>query len=152
MQLINPMRITVVESSLVEAVAISKQIPELVNPHPLPEYEHRLQGKPALVLTARANDTPVGFKVGYEKFSDGSFYSWMGGVLPDYRKYGIARALALYQEEWAKANGYTSIVFKTRNRHKAMLIFALSNGFSIINVEPREDLEEYRIILRKQLI
>jgi hypothetical protein len=32
-----------------------------------------------------------------------------------------------------------------------MLIFALSNGFSITGVEPMETLEEYRIVLKKKI-
>ena len=55
------------------------------------------------------------------------------------------------QEEWARARGFTCIQFKTRNRLKAMLQFALGNGFDIIGVEPRETLAEYRILLQKSL-
>ena len=36
---------------------------------------------------------PIGFKVGYER--DGYFYSWMGGVLSDYRKKGVAQNLLM---------------------------------------------------------
>ena len=43
------------------------------------------------------------------------------------------------------------ITFKTRNVHKAMLIFALSNGFNIIAAEEREEVAANRIWLRKLL-
>jgi len=91
----------------------------------------------------------AGFKVGYER--DGYFYSWMGGVIPGFRRNGIALALAIEQENWARAQGYTSVTFKTRNIHKAMLSFSLNNGFNIIKVDPHEDVAQHRIWLKKML-
>ncbi|WP_317170150.1 GNAT family N-acetyltransferase [Rhodocytophaga rosea] len=110
-----------------------------------------MQGKKHLILIAYAQSKPVGFKVGYDKEGDGSFYSWMGGVLPEYRQQQVGKQLAQKQETWARENGFTSIRFKTRNRHKAMLLFALKNDFQIISVEIRETVEEYRIVLQKRL-
>jgi GNAT superfamily N-acetyltransferase len=91
----------------------------------------------------------VGFKVGYQREIDGSFYSWMGGVLPDFRRRHVARLLAEAQEKWAAGHGYRRITCKTRNRHKAMLLFALKNGFRITAVEPQPDPDENRIWLEK---
>ena len=129
------------------AVQVSQQVPELENPHGAEEYQKRFRNAPHLILAAYDGDKPVGFKAGYER--DGYFYSWMGGVLPAYRKKGIAQALANAQEAWAKKQGYDSITFKTRNVHKAMLIFALGNGFDIIAVEKKEEVAANRIWLRK---
>ena len=110
-----------------------------------------MDGKTSLCLVAYLEGRPAGFKVGYDKFGDGSFYTWMGGVVSAYRRNHIAKALADAQEAWAAMQGFNSIILKTRNRHKAMLIFALSNGFSITSVEPMETLEEYRIVLKKKI-
>lgn len=137
--------------SIEEAVAVSKKIPEFTNPHEAAEYEKRLSGKKHLILIAYDGTEVIGCKVGYDKEEDGSFYSWMGGVLPAYREQQIAKKLAQFQESWAKEHGFTSIRFKTRNRHKAMLLFALKNGFQIMAVESRETVEEYRIVLEKKL-
>ncbi len=137
--------------SIEEVVAISRFIPELVNPYGAEEYRKRLAGKKYILLIAYINNYAVGFKVAYDKEKDGSFYSWMGGVLPDYRQAGVARELARVQEAWARNEGFTTIRFKTRNRHKAMLLFALKNGFQIMAVEPRETVAEYRILLEKDL-
>lgn len=145
------MNFSIREGSITEAVAIAKQIPEFVNPHPIAEYEKRLNGVKHLILIAYVDERLIGFKVGYEREQDGSFYSWMGGVLSQIRRSGVAWQLAIAQEEWAKKNGYTKIVFKTRNRLKAMLLFALKNGFHIIAVEARETVEENRITLIKYL-
>ena len=131
------------------AVYISRQISELEAPYGVGEYEKRFNGTPHLLLAAYDGETPIGFKAGYER--DGYFYSWMGGVLPAYRRAGVAKALADAQEIWVKEQGYDSITFKTRNVHKAMLIFALSNGFNIIAAEEKEVVAANRIWLRKLL-
>ena len=148
------------QSDIPTVVALSKQIPEFFNPNEAAEYEKRLKGVPHLILVAYTTDSTkpntlksgeraIGFKVGYER--DGYFYSWMGGVLSAYRRYGIAKALADEQEIWAKEQGYDSITFKTRNQHKGMLIFALKNGFNIIGFKEKESVETNRILLRKVL-
>jgi len=132
-----------------EVVKISLQLPEFHNPHQKEVYETRLKEKKHLILIAYENTNPIGFKVGYHR--EDTFYSWMGGIHPNFRKRGVAKALAKTQEEWAKTNGFKTITFKTRNRLKGMLIFAIKNDFNIIGFEPKESIEEYRIILRKNL-
>jgi predicted GNAT superfamily acetyltransferase len=145
------MKIEVKPGGIEEVAAISRQIPEFDNPHEAEEYRKRLAGKKYLILIAYIDSYAVGFKLGYDKEEDGSFYSWMGGVLPAYRQAGVARELANVQEAWARQEGFTRIRFKTRNRHKAMLLFGIKNGFGISAVEPREAIEEYRILLEKNL-
>ena len=132
-----------------EVVAISKAIPEFIDPHGAEVYEERILAVPHLILVAEYEGKLVGFKVGYER--DGEFYSWMGGVLSDYRRLGIAQKLANQQEKWAKEQGYTTILFKTRNHHKGMLIFALKNGFNIIGFKESDTIETSRILLKKKL-
>lgn len=136
-------------SDIATVVALSQQIPELDNPYPAEEYYQRLKDVPHLILVAFDKGKPIGFKVGYER--TGYFYSWMGGVHPDFRRAGVALALAQAQEKWAVAQGYSSVTFKTRNRLKGMLCFALQRGFNIINVDPYEQIEESRVWLRKEL-
>jgi len=130
-----------------QAVAVSKLVPELRNPYPANEYQQRFAGIPHLILCAYVGEKAVGFKAGYER--EGYFYSWMGGVLPAYRRLGVAQQLAEAQQSWAKSQGYDSITFKTRNVHKGMLIFALKNGFNIIDVEPKSEVSANRIWLKK---
>lgn len=140
------------EGTIAEVVEISNQIPEFDQPYPAEVYEQRLNGKQHLSAVAELNDQLVGFKVGYDKFGTSSFYTWMGGVVPQFRKSGVAKALADFQEKFAAANGFEAVVLKTRNRHKAMLHFALNSGFDIIEVESRSEVSENRIILRKSLV
>lgn len=145
------MNIQILKTDIETAADVSQLIPELIDPYRAAVYHQRVDGKISLSLVAYVDDNAAGFKVGYDKLGDGSFYSWMGGVVPAYRRNGIAKALAQAQEDWAAAQGFESIVLKTRNRHKAMPIFALSHGFSIIGVEPRDATDEHRIILKKML-
>ncbi|MEM1123443.1 MAG: GNAT family N-acetyltransferase [Bacteroidota bacterium] len=141
--------IKIVEASLEEVVDLSKKVPEFQDPHGLEEYQNRLNGVPHLVLVAYVNNEAAGFKVGYER--TGYFYSWMGAILPQFRRLGLARKLAEAQETWAKNQGYPHVTFKTRNRLKSMLLFAIGRGFDIIEVQPKAKIEEYRIVLRKRL-
>ena len=144
------MELQIVSGDLEGALKVSKQIPEFESPYALNEYESRLD-ESALILTAENDEELVGFKVGYDRFKDGSFYSWMGGVLPDYRQSGVASALADIQEEWAKEKGFTSIKLKTRNKHEAMIAFAIDRGFDITDPEPNKDIREMRIWMEKKL-
>ena len=138
-------------SDIQRVVAISLQLPEFHNPYPAEVYEQRLSNVPHLILVKRLEEQEVAFKVGYQREEDGSFYSWMGGVLPQARRKGVALALALQQEAWAKTQGYQSIKFKTLNRHKKMLHFALGRGFDIIQVDAFPERGENRIWLQKDL-
>ncbi len=144
------MDLHIISGDIQGAIAVSNQIPEFDSPYNLDEYERRLDDS-SLILTAEIDEKPVGFKVGYDRFKDGSFYSWMGGVLPEHRHRGVASVLADHQEEWANENGYSSIKLKTRNKHEAMIAFAIGRGFDITDSEPNEDIGEIRIWMEKIL-
>ncbi|MBC7921930.1 MAG: GNAT family N-acetyltransferase [Ferruginibacter sp.] len=145
-------KIEVRPGSIGDILAVYPDIPELQRPPGADEYRKRLFGAPKhLLLVAYAGSEPVGFKAGYEREPDGSFYSWMGGVAHPHRRRGIAYQLARAMETWAMAQGYRALRCKTRNAHKPMLLFALSNGFDIVGVEPRDSVGAHRITLEKKL-
>ena len=131
--------------------AVTQQIPEFEAAYPPSEYFGRMNGKKCLIQFAVLDQAIVGFKLGYEK-TPTLFYSWMGGVLPHYRKMGVAKMLAKQQEQWAKQQGYTYIGMKTRNYLKNMLHFALSNDFYITDIETHPEPLNNRILLEKRLI
>ncbi len=143
------MKFDIRKGNIVTAVKLSQSIPEFQNPADVAVYEKRLSGVPHLILVAYYKDEPVAFKVGYER--EDYFYSWMGGVKPAYRGMKIATQLAHAQEQWAKNKGYKELVFKTRNQHKAMLIFALKNDFNIIGFTQKDEVLTNRILLKKVL-
>jgi predicted GNAT superfamily acetyltransferase len=99
------------------------------------EFDNRLANDSALILIAYDNGDAVGFKVGYDRYQDGSWYSWLGGVLPAFRGRGIANALLDYQESWARNAGYGRIYVKTRNRFGAMRAMLASAGYQIVAVD-----------------
>ena len=142
-------KIEIKNAELIIVVQLMQQLPEFNNPYGLEEISKRIHNVPYLNLIAYFENIPTGFKLGYER--DGYFYSWLGGTLPKYRRMGIAKKLADEQEKWAKENGYGSITFKTRNRHKAMLSFSLNNGFDIFKIEEKDSIDEYRVWLIKNL-
>lgn len=142
---------TITEQGALEAFAVATAIPEFGNDaYDLEEYRKRLK-PPSLVLIAYQGSKAVGFKAGYQRGDPHSFYSWMGGILPEYRRKGHATALADRQEQWAREHGFNRIWFKTRNRNRAMLHFALGRDFNITEVIAKPQVEDYRLILEKKL-
>ena len=139
------------EGKLNDAVMVSFTIPDFEDPYEMPEYSKRLQGISHHILTAYDDHNPIAFKIGYQRYSDGSFYSWMGGVLPNYRRKGIANNLADHQDTWAKKNGYNSIRMQTREKHKAMLALAINRGFQITNRIEKTSSSNTRIWMNKPL-
>ena len=129
---------------------LSFKIPEFNSPYEIKEYKKRCAGK-HLALIAEIDNQPVGFKIGYDQFKNGSFYSWMGGVLPKFRRMGVAYSLANFQEKWAAENGFNSIILKTRKKHDEMIAFSLNRGFIIIEETQITPVEETRIWMEKSL-
>ena len=82
------------------------------------------------VCTASAAGQLVGFKVGRSN-DPRTFESWVGGVLPNARKQGIASQLARRQEAWCRANGFQFIQTETAHDNAAMLTVNLKEGFCI---------------------
>ena len=139
------------KGSFEECIKLSKIIPEFDSPYEINEYEKRCCDIHHLALIANINKMPVGFKIGYDRYKDGSFYSWMGGVIPNFRKNGVAHQLANYQESWAIDNSFSSIQMKTRKKHKSMIKFLLKRGFLIKDKIPMENILETRIIMENLL-
>ena len=121
------------EDKIDDAFMVSTNIPEFNDPYEISEYSRRLNSTVYLILTAYDDHIPIAFKIGYDRYSDGSFYSWMGGVLPNYRRKGIANNLADHQETWARKKGYKNIKLQTKSKHNAMLALAINRGFQITN-------------------
>ena len=115
------------------------------------KVQERLAGaRDLLILIAQTEDgTPTGFKIGYRQ-DPGTFYSWLGGVLPEFRGQGIAAALMQHQHDWAKNRGYRRVQTKTMNRWRSMLILNLKSGFDVIGTYQAAD-GTVRIMLEKRL-
>lgn len=133
-----------------EAIEIAKQIPEFDNLYANTEFEKRLKSIKHLILIAYYKNKPVGFKIGYETLPKKLFYSWMGGVLPKFRRVGIAQRLMDAQEEWVKKSNYKRILVKTRNKHSGMINLLKKNGYQELGKLPYEPEAETRILFEKE--
>ena len=134
-----------------KAVNISFGIPEFETPNLVQDYIERIEDKEYLILIGEKNNISAGFKIGYKKNNDGSFYSWMGGVLPRYRRQSIANQLTEYQENWAKRKLYTSIQIKTRQKFQGMLYLAIKRGYNMTSIDEDTRFNDQIITLEKRL-
>ncbi len=146
----NPFSFHIREASPSELLWVHERIPEFPGKASLDFYTERLKHRLHLALVAEKDGELLGFKVGYQSDNPNTFYSWMGGVRPEFRKHGIADALAEYQENWAREKGFSSVFFKTRNRFPAMITFGLKRGFKIMEVIPKGGVEDYRVVMWKE--
>ena len=74
------MEIKVEESDLFCTLKILGQIPEFDILKESWNYQECLFNKKNLILVAKVDDRIVGCKVGYDRYEDRSFYSWLGGI------------------------------------------------------------------------
>lgn len=112
---------------------------------------NKMSRKPRLlVITAMIDKKVIGYKVGYE-IENNKFYSWLGGVDPNYRNLGIASKLMKKQHHYIKQRGYKVIQTKTINRWRSMLILNIKHGFDVIDIYTDEN-GLHKIILEKNLL
>jgi hypothetical protein len=78
-------------------------------------------------------------------------YNWLGATRLDWRGQGHFRALTEEQEVWAVAQGYDSIVVKTKNRYYDMRGTLDSLQFNVIKLESALDPLESKVYLAKRL-
>jgi GNAT superfamily N-acetyltransferase len=104
-----------------------------------------------VMLEARIHGDPAGFKVGYRE-NRFTFYSAKGGVLPAYRRRGIAVAMLDAMMGGARDRGYLRFAFDTfPNLHPGMTILALEQGFSLVKSDFNSLYREYRLRFEKKL-
>ncbi|MBT3981932.1 MAG: GNAT family N-acetyltransferase [Bacteriovoracaceae bacterium] len=121
------------------------------NPYTKEKLQREANVKHALVvLIAYEENKPIGYKVGYE-LSARLFYSWIGGVHPDFRRKGVAKELSKKQQEIISNLGYSRVRTFTENRFKEMLIYNIKYGFNIIGTQQSDHDEEIIIMLEKEL-
>ncbi|SQC93478.1 Glutathione transferase fosA [Cedecea neteri] len=142
--------ITVRHASLEEILELYHRLPEFEDCRSVADLQARLATNQTSQLIACVNGVPAGFKLGYA-LSETEFYSWLGGVLPEFRRDGAAQALLVEQEKWTVEQGYRTLTVKTRNKFRGMVMMLLKNGYQLIEMEPKGDPDDYRLLLRKPL-
>lgn len=133
--------------SLEQIAEINQLHSRIFGPHAI--WENLSVKRNPLVLTAWVDGQFAGYKIGYER-TEHQFYSWIGGVVPCYRKQGIGSRLIEIQHRWCLKKGYQSIRTKTKNKWRQMLILNLRYGFNITGLYMDEK-GEPKLILEKRL-
>ena len=104
-----------------------------------------------LMLVAFVDDEAVGFKVGYGE-SRRVFYSAKGGVLPAWRRTGIARALLYVMQDEVRRMGYERFAYDTfPNMHPGMTVMGLREGFRVVAAGYNATYGDYRLRFEKAL-
>lgn len=110
----------------------------------------RIRNMPQLtVVGARFGKQLVGFKTGYAVTSR-RYYSWLGGVHPDFRRAGLARKLMQMQHDWIRDNGFSSVETKVLEDNAAMRELNAAAGF--VQVGNKLTGDTNKLILRKSVV
>ena len=114
-------------------------------------FNRRLLGRyNPLRLVASLDERPVGFFLGFELKPD-VFFGWLYGVLPDFRRLGIASQLMEAAHAWGHQHGYKTIRFECQNQHRPMLHLAIAHGYDIVGIRWDADRGHNLIIFEKML-
>ncbi len=114
-------------------------------------FRRRYRGRyNILQMVARIKDRPVGFFLGFE-LKPGVFYAWFYGVLPEFRRQGIASQMMEAVHEWARQNDYDYIRVECHNQHRPMLHLSIALGYDINGIRWDPDRSDNLIIFEKTL-
>lgn len=114
-------------------------------------FRRRLLGRyNPLLLVASINNRPVGFATGFE-LKPTVFFGWLLGVLPDYRRGGIAKQLCDALFTWAAEHNYELVRMECHNTHRTILAMSVNMEFDIVGLRWDSDRTENLIILEKKL-
>jgi len=103
-----------------------------------------------LILIASVDERPVGFFTGFE-LKPTVFFAWLYGVLPDYRRVGIASQMMDAMHAWAAEHDYETVRFECHNQHRPMLHMAISQQYDIVGIRWDADRGNNLVIFEKQL-
>ncbi|MBU2705821.1 GNAT family N-acetyltransferase [Zooshikella marina] len=123
------------DGMLDEALLIHNNVAELNSIHSIAYYLNRIASRQYKLLVAEVSGKLAGYKLGYWEDIQ-NFYSWLGGVLPEYRRFGVAQQLLGTQEAYVREVGGHRICVKSMNKYPGMLILLIKNGYYITNVVP----------------
>lgn len=144
--------IVIKEDSIEVAVKVNATIIEFDKPYNKVYFEDRCKDSVKLVLVAYVDNQPAGYIVSYDKNNDGSFYCWMAGVDPLFRRLGLLSRMMQYLNDWAKNHGYSKLTIKTRNNRREMLSYLVKAGFNFAEVQLQPSIEDNRILLEKVVV
>lgn len=133
-----------------EAFLVFEKVPELEQYLNFRQLRERVN-EGSLILISEADGHLTGFKIGYP-VDDVEFYSWLGGVIPEFRELGFAQMMIEFQEQWSKEQGYKLLSVKSMNQFPSMLRLLVRNGYDIVRVDDYKHPKNERICLAKKLV
>jgi GNAT superfamily N-acetyltransferase len=114
-------------------------------------FRRRFRGRYNILrMIARIQDRPVGFFLGFE-LKPTTFFAWFYGVLPDFRRQGIASQLMDAVHEWAKDHEYESIRLECHNAARPMLHLAIEMNYTIAGMRWEAERADNLVIFEKSL-
>jgi GNAT superfamily N-acetyltransferase len=120
-------------------------------PRDVESFQRRYRGRyNILQLVARMQDRPIGFFLGFE-LKPAVYFAWFYGVIPEFRRQGVASQLMEAVHSWAKQNDYESIRFECHNQHRPMLHLAIAMGYDIVGIRWDPDRGDNLVIFEKML-
>ncbi len=103
-----------------------------------------------LLMVARLEDRPVGFFLGFE-LKPTVYFAWFYGVVPEFRRQGIASQLMDAVHSWAKQHEYESIRMECDNKQRPMLHLAIELGYDIVGMRWDPDRGDNLVLFEKVL-
>ncbi len=103
-----------------------------------------------LQMVAQVNQRPVGIFLGFE-LKPSVFFAWFYGVLPSFRRQGIASQLMEAVHEWAQGNEYDAIRFECHNQHRPMLHLGIALEYDIVGIRWDPDRGANLVLFQKTL-
>jgi len=97
-------------------------------------FRRRFKGRHNVsILLAMIEDRHVGFVVGFELMPT-TYFVWLCGVHPEFRRAGIATQLMQGEQAWAQDNDYQIVRFECQNQHRPMMHTAITEGYDLIGI------------------
>lgn len=114
-------------------------------------FKRRFKGRyNSVILVASIEGRPVGFLIGFE-LKPTVFFVWLVGVLPDFRRQGIASQLFEAAQAWARENEYVAVRVECHNQHRSLLHLAIGHMYDIVGIRWDPDRGENLVIFEKLL-
>ncbi|HHD82875.1 MAG TPA: GNAT family N-acetyltransferase [Bacteroidetes bacterium] len=124
---------------------IINSIPAFSHKTTTKEIHQRIKEKDHDFIIVEDNNKPTGFLIAYALDKE-TYYNWLMGVLPEFRRKGYGRQLIKKFETIAGDKGYTAVQVKTMEKFFAMRHLLAEMKYQKIGQD-----EEGKFILRKNL-
>ncbi len=118
-------------------------------PHDVAWFKRRFLGRHnPLILLASLDKQPAGFATGFE-LKPNTFFAWLTGVHPAFRRNGIATQIHEAEADWARDHGYLYLRMECHNAHRPILHLAIATGFNVVGLRWDQDRSENLLIFEK---